>query len=63
MVLFGREIDRHEWYYKCTTFPSSCKRVSDRNRKKHEKFFPARENREKDCPKQHFPLDEPPPRM
>ena len=63
MVLFGREIDRHEWYYKCTTFPPSCKRVSGQIRKKHEKFFSARKNREKDRPKQCFPLDEQPPRM
>ena len=56
---FGREIDRHEWYYKCTTFPPSCKRVSGQNRKKHEKFFPARKKREKDRSKQCFALDEP----
>ena len=63
LVLFGREIDRHEWYYKCTTFPQSCKRVSGQIRKKYEKFFPAREKCEKDRPKQCFPLDEQPREM
>jgi len=60
---FSWAINRREWYYKCTTFPPSCKRFSDQNGKKHEKFFPARKNREKDRPELRFPLDEPPPEM